>query len=789
MQNPALAQHIACYVPLAVAPFLDNEQERWGSELRRVSVMFVNVGFSESELNHVLDTEGALRLHNVFSALQRVIFDSGGTVNKFLVDDKGSTLVAVFGLPPLAHKNDATRAALCSLAICGKLHELQLPKCAVGVTSGTAFCGVVGHRGGRREYTVLGDVVNLAARLMQHAATDAASPVIIDAATHSSVHRHIDLEPLPSIRVKGKSNTIQIFCPSAVHGDRAAGQGDAGEENEKADGEDEIEQTRAASARAASSVGDVFALEWRRHVQQYSQQHTHEMTSRPVSRRRRVTVTAGPCDPLGVVMQHFDACGAEGVGRVVVVEGGVGSGKTRLLSRFLAGASASAGQTGCWRLAGAGNAFERGALAMGDRTVGMALTLDVMRQAVSEARRVEASEGTVGELLQEWATHGGVAEADFRQQFEVLNAAVGSSFPLEGGDGGDGVLDDSETSHMQQQQKQQSTVSVLAGIIAGAVLSAGERGEQVVLAIDDASLLSRPSWWLLRELIRFGEASPGPEEEGGVAWPLLIMLAMQPRHQSRADLFRRGSGGGESKAAVEPPQLLGQKSQSTGHNDITGGVEDIMEEVLQAGAAGTASTFQRGKVVLRPLSAPEVGQMACDALNVFHTPASLQQILFNKSEGNPLFVLELIGQLLADHDLVVDAASGTVTAPNATRREWVDDRDARCCARCQAKFTPVRRKHRTVNAFKLKVVVSTRTLTHTHTHTHTCSFPHVVVAVTLFWHIVTRVRYAFLFYFLSTLIPCAVFLSLPPLPSPLVAHRLPQLRGCVLLDVCIGRIL
>ena len=715
MQNPALAQHIACYVPLAVAPFLDNEQERWGSELRRVSVMFVNVGFSESELNHVLDTEGALRLHNVFSALQRVIFDSGGTVNKFLVDDKGSTLVAVFGLPPLAHKNDATRAALCSLAICGKLHELQLPKCAVGVTSGTAFCGVVGHRGGRREYTVLGDVVNLAARLMQHAATDAASPVIIDAATHSSVHRHIDLEPLPSIRVKGKSNTIQIFCPSAVHSDRA-GQGDAGEENEKADGEDELEQTRAASARAASSVGDVFALEWRRHVQQYSQQHTHEMTSRPVSRRRRVTVTAGPFDPLGVVMQHFDTCGAEGVGRVVVVEGGVGSGKTRLLSRFLAGASASTGQTGCWRLAGAGNAFERGALAMGDRTVGMALTLDVMRQAVSEAQRVEASEGTVEELLREWATHGGVAEADFRQQFEVLNAAVGSSFPLEGGDR---VLDESETSHMQQQQKQQSTVSVLAGIIAGAVLSAGERGEQVVLAIDDASLLSRPSWWLLRELIRFGEASPGPEEEGGVAWPLLIMLAMQPQHQSRADLFRRGSGGGESKAAVEPPQLLGQKSQSTGHIDVTGGVEDIMEEVIQAGTAGTASTFQRGKVVLRPLSAPEVGQMACDALNVFHMPASLQQILFNKSEGNPLFVLELIGQLLADQDLVVDAASGTVTAPNATRREWVEDRDARCCARCQAKFTPVRRKHRTFNRQSGGTGGAVSTHTHTHTHTHT----------------------------------------------------------------------
>ena len=38
---------------------------------------------------------------------------------------------------------------------------------SVGLTTGHAFCGVVGSQGNRREYTVLGDVVNLSARLMQ----------------------------------------------------------------------------------------------------------------------------------------------------------------------------------------------------------------------------------------------------------------------------------------------------------------------------------------------------------------------------------------------------------------------------------------------------------------------------------------------------------------------------------------------------------------------------------------------------------------------------------------------
>jgi adenylate cyclase 10 len=114
-------------------------------------------------------------------------------VNKFLVDDKGSTLVAVFGLPPLAHEDDATRAVLAALAVCVQVRDtltafgdqavsrtLTAPQqvhafgdqsrgqhASVGLTTGHAFCGVVGSQGNRREYTVLGDVVNLSARLMQ----------------------------------------------------------------------------------------------------------------------------------------------------------------------------------------------------------------------------------------------------------------------------------------------------------------------------------------------------------------------------------------------------------------------------------------------------------------------------------------------------------------------------------------------------------------------------------------------------------------------------------------------
>lgn len=81
------------------------------------------------------------------------------------MDDKGSTLIVVFGLPPLSHQDDPVRAILASFALVSELGKINC-KCSIGIGTGTVFAGVVGTSGSRREYSVLGDSVNLAARLM-----------------------------------------------------------------------------------------------------------------------------------------------------------------------------------------------------------------------------------------------------------------------------------------------------------------------------------------------------------------------------------------------------------------------------------------------------------------------------------------------------------------------------------------------------------------------------------------------------------------------------------------------
>ena len=97
---------------------------------------------------------------------QTAVYQFEGSVNKFLLDDKGSTLIAVFGLPPFSHENDATRATLCSITLLARLQSLLKLTASIGVTTGAAFCGVLGSQT-RKEYSVLGDSVNLSARLMQ----------------------------------------------------------------------------------------------------------------------------------------------------------------------------------------------------------------------------------------------------------------------------------------------------------------------------------------------------------------------------------------------------------------------------------------------------------------------------------------------------------------------------------------------------------------------------------------------------------------------------------------------
>lgn len=218
--TPALESGLRAYLPGAILTRLAAGLSGWLAELRRVTVLFVNLPN--------LDYGMALgQAHQLMRSLQTAIYRYEGSINKLSVDDKGVTLIAAFGLPPLSHEDDPIRGVQAALDIQRQLGELELAS-AIGITTGRAFCGSVGNDQ-RREYTMIGDVINLAARLMQAAEGD----ILCDAATYHGTQSSaalelmlgVDLdgsgaigdvpyfESLPPLMVKGKSQPIQVFRP------------------------------------------------------------------------------------------------------------------------------------------------------------------------------------------------------------------------------------------------------------------------------------------------------------------------------------------------------------------------------------------------------------------------------------------------------------------------------------------------------------------------------------------------------------------------------------------------
>src|SRR3989442_4002583 len=161
--------------PIRFRQRLEAGQSEWLAELRCVTALFVGLPGLDYAAPTVLD-----QLQAATSALQVVLDRFEGTVLRLAADDKGTVLLAAFGLPPWAHEDGAARAARAALAMQRSLRELGFPS-SIGVATGRAFCGTIGSSQ-QAEYTVMGDAINLAARLMQAATND----LLFDTSTYQS---------------------------------------------------------------------------------------------------------------------------------------------------------------------------------------------------------------------------------------------------------------------------------------------------------------------------------------------------------------------------------------------------------------------------------------------------------------------------------------------------------------------------------------------------------------------------------------------------------------------------
>src|SRR5207253_1129528 len=98
-------QGLQLYTPGAIRSRLAAGQTSWLAELRRISVIFVSLQGLDYKRSDALNCS-----QEAVVVLQRVLYRLEGSFNKVSLDDKGITFVAAFGLPPLAHEDDAVPA-------------------------------------------------------------------------------------------------------------------------------------------------------------------------------------------------------------------------------------------------------------------------------------------------------------------------------------------------------------------------------------------------------------------------------------------------------------------------------------------------------------------------------------------------------------------------------------------------------------------------------------------------------------------------------------------------------
>ncbi len=174
-----------------------------------VSIMFVDVRGFTTFAERSEATEVVAALNELFETIVPIVSNHGGHVDKFL----GDGLLAIFG-PPEGYVDHADRAVAAGLEIVQAVNHFGALRVGVGINTGSVVAGSIGGAG-RLNFSVIGDAVNIAARV-EAATRDTGDDLLVTQATQQALKHPVELESRGTVEMKGKTEPVEVLACVAI---------------------------------------------------------------------------------------------------------------------------------------------------------------------------------------------------------------------------------------------------------------------------------------------------------------------------------------------------------------------------------------------------------------------------------------------------------------------------------------------------------------------------------------------------------------------------------------------
>ncbi|MGI9083981.1 MAG: adenylate/guanylate cyclase domain-containing protein [Aeromicrobium sp.] len=206
-ERAALHSAVGAYIDPAIAERVMAEGSAISGEAADVTVMFVDIVGYTAMAEHAEPGEVVAELNEFFDITIPVITRHGGHANKLLGDE----LMAVFGVPQALERHaDAALAA--AREVQARLQERYSGslKAGIGLNSGTVVVGSMGG-GSKLDYTIIGDVVNVASRVEAFTRQTGDGILLTDATRTLLISQH-GLEPRGTHSLRGRATIVDVWA-------------------------------------------------------------------------------------------------------------------------------------------------------------------------------------------------------------------------------------------------------------------------------------------------------------------------------------------------------------------------------------------------------------------------------------------------------------------------------------------------------------------------------------------------------------------------------------------------